>query len=647
MDTETCAFSAGDMAPDLIVLSWAEDGASGLVTALESDPVAVVTTALKAGREVVLHNGAYDLVVLARHAGVQVRRYDPATTPAGYEFMDLVWESMYRDQVRDTQLKYQLMTIAEGTYKAERRHNSLGYLANKYDVATLDKSEDGWRTRYHELRDTPLADWPSDARTYAEDDARATLALYRVLGREFPWPDYYVQEESRQIRAAFALQLACAWGIKADGEAAKALRANLTASMRQWERDLLEAGLLKQVRTWAPQGGYKTAVAHAKARAEADGAKWDKAAREYYLRPNYNLSKDMEAIRGRVQDVLGPYAPLTETGQISTAKEILLDTGDDLLTKLADRSTYEKTLGFVDVLDKATGDRPFCPRWNVLMDTGRTSCGSSEDPGNLQNQPRAPGVRECYVPAQGHVYIACDYDTAELRALAQVCYSQFGFSRMREAIIAGVDIHQQVADELDWLDRQGAKPFNFGLPGGLGVNSLVKYVKSYNGTIISRAQAQEAKEAWLRTWPEMHAYFDWIGGYTRDGQMGRMRAPWSGRVRGGMTFCQAANNPFQSLVADGAKKALARVQQLCYGAIGPLAGYRVVAFVHDEIILEGPEEGAHEAAMELQKVMVEEMQAVMPDVPVAATAHLMRRWYKQAKPVWGNGRLVPWEPKGD
>jgi DNA polymerase I-like protein with 3'-5' exonuclease and polymerase domains len=69
-------------------------------------------------------------------------------------------------------------------------------------------------------------------------------------------------------------------------------------------------------------------------------------------------------------------------------------------------------------------------------------------------------------------------------------------------------------------------------------------------------------------------------------------------------------------------------------------------FAHDELILEMPEEKAHEAALRQVEVMVASMKEYVPDVRVSAEPALMRRWYKDAAPVYVDGRLVPWEPAG-
>jgi hypothetical protein len=110
----------------------------------------------------------------------------------------------------------------------------------------------------------------------------------------------------------------------------------------------------------------------------------------------------------------------------------------------------------------------------------------------------------------------------------------------------------------------------------------------------------------------------------------------TGRVRGRVSFTQARNTPFQGLAADGAKLALwALVRE----------GYRVVAFIHDEVVIELPEDADHTVeARRIEAIMNQEMERVTGDVPVACEYALSRRWSKKAKAVFDEtGRLVPCE----
>lgn len=199
------------------------------------------------------------------------------------------------------------------------------------------------------------------------------------------------------------------------------------------------------------------------------------------------------------------------------------------------------------------------------------------------------------------------------------------------------------------------------------------------------------KKIWLQQWPENVAYQSFISNCLDYGQQITSkeldRWPWlkevyapgtqlapgeimqhhSGRIRGGLEFSEAANSFFQALVGDLAKAALNRVSRECYdksykvpdlahanskrsdyaGIQSPLYGSHVLVFLHDEILPELIEDNAHDAATRISEIMIEEMQYFCPDLAAAAKAPpcLMRKWYKEAQPVYSNGRLVPWEPQ--
>jgi len=76
----------------------------------------------------------------------------------------------------------------------------------------------------------------------------------------------------------------------------------------------------------------------------------------------------------------------------------------------------------------------------------------------------------------------------------------------------------------------------------------------------------------------------------------------TGRIRGRVGYTQSKNTPFQSLAADGAKLAIWRIV---------MEGYRIVAFVHDEIVIEVDADKAVEAEKKIQQIMIEEMERVL------------------------------------
>ena len=113
-------------------------------------------------------------------------------------------------------------------------------------------------------------------------------------------------------------------------------------------------------------------------------------------------------------------------------------------------------------------------------------------------------------------------------------------------------------------------------------------------------------------------------------------ATTTGRIRGGVTFTQGCNTPFSGLAADGAKLAL-------YNLL--LVGFKLIAFIHDEIVVEVPiSDHLHEDAQLVNEIMCESMQEVTRNIPIKCEVIISRRWSKAAQPTYENGRLTIWEP---
>lgn len=102
--------------------------------------------------------------------------------------------------------------------------------------------------------------------------------------------------------------------------------------------------------------------------------------------------------------------------------------------------------------------------------------------------------------------------------------------------------------------------------------------------------------------------------------VGRPVATLTGRVRGGADYTEARNTPFQGLAADGAKVALWKIQR---------AGYKIVHFVHDEIVVECTQGRAEEVRRDVVRLMQEGMVEVLQtDIPVEVEAVVSKTWTK-------------------
>ncbi len=111
----------------------------------------------------------------------------------------------------------------------------------------------------------------------------------------------------------------------------------------------------------------------------------------------------------------------------------------------------------------------------------------------------------------------------------------------------------------------------------------------------------------------------------------------TGRLRAKATFTASRNTIFQGLAADGAKLALWLLWR---------AGYRMVNFIHDEVLIEVPEASdLHAHADRIRGLMIAGMQQAIPSLPVRVEIAASRRWDARAKPVFdNNGRLQIWTP---
>ena len=288
---------------------------------------------------------------------------------------------------------------------------------------------------------------------------------------------------------------------------------------------------------------------------------------------------------------------------------------------------------------------------------------------------RLPDVREIWMPRPGYIYAQADFSSMELCTLAQCCITLFGESELAKTINAGRDPLTEFAinllpgnvsyeegiarkksgaDDSEFYNaRQASKVAMYGMPGGLGADTLVLFArKSYNVTLTAdetpRTGARWLKAAWLARFPEMRKFFDYCGGLVdRDRGEGSMLLPFSQRWRGGTHYTGICNSWFQGWASDSAKRATCLVQRACYAEPeSVLYNSRPVLFVHDELVTEVLNDYyAHDKAVEMARLMVQGANEFLPDVPVRADPQLMTVWSKSAIDVFDErGRLVAWDP---
>ena len=327
-----------------------------------------------------------------------------------------------------------------------------------------------------------------------------------------------------------------------------------------------------------------------------------------------------------------PHGKKTKTGY-STNVEVLEKLRDKhpiipaimdyrMLTKL--KSTYAD--GLMKVID--TDGRVRTTFQNLVTATGRLS---STEP-NLQNIPvrtdLGAEIRKMFVPKPGHVLVDADYSQIELRVLAHIAEDTV----MQDAFKSGLDVHTVTAsqvfhvpfEEVTPLQRRNAKAVNFGIVYGISEFSLAEDLG------VGRYEAKDYIESYLDHYRGVRRYMKQVVGDARDCGYtttiyGRRRSipelkSSNFNVRSGAERI-ALNTPIQGTAADLIKLAMIRVDAALRR---DFPDAKLILQVHDELIVECPEEIAAQVAALVSREM--EQVAVL-NVPLTAEAKWGKSWY--------------------
>jgi DNA polymerase-1 len=493
-----------------------------------------------AGKELVIHNAAFDLALLARLG----------FTPAA--------------PVHDVMLLSRLLTA--GTFAP----NDLAACASRELNVTLDKA--------HQREDWSGNLTPHQL-TYAASDAAVLVPLCEAL--------------TRKVEAAGLSQVA------------------------DIERSALPAFL------WLARSGVAF-----------DRAAWDALTREA-----------VQAAAGLADrlDAAGPRRPgfLSREGawdwnspqQVKAAFEALgihlESTEDEALAKvehplaalLRDYRVAQKrvTTYGTDWSKHAAEDGRIYASWKQVGSVaGRTSCA---DP-NLQQVPRDPRYRRCFVAPPGRVLVKADYSQLQLRIAAKIA----GEQHMLSAYARREDLHTLTARqvtgkaEVTKADRQLAKAVNFGLLFGLGARGLRGYARSNFGLDLTEAEATQYRRAFFAAYPGLERWHRRAGN-----SRARECRTLAGRRRlldDKTPYTHRLNTPVQGTEADGAKLAMA----LLWERRAECPGACPVLFVHDEIVVECDEAQADAAAAWLKQALLDGMAPLLHPVPVEVEVKAARTW---------------------
>ena len=731
-DTETWLTEPGIAAPNMVCASiYARDKGDIL-----DKPAALEWFQwVLDGRCMILANAPYDMTVMIVHAA-----------KLGINLIPDIFKAYREQRVFDVLLAEQLHALAEGHMGVMPQDRMPTYYSLE-DVTYMvlgrkdAKANDAWRKDYRMLDGIPMSQWPEQALTYPVDDVRNTYDVCMAqLGRNRNIHDLHNQQYTD-----FCLRLGAMWGLTVDPHAMDSLFSKTVEDRAERQVALLAKGWLRErkvkgvtkitcnqavvkrrlAEAFGVTGHCSTCTGTAKVPGETKHVDCDgvgcvgckdgkvpklkkhkeckgKGCDECYQGKIPASFKGCPGCSATGLDLSSAPYPITDTGGVSIGRDALNESGDEELLEFAAYDETAKVLStYLPWLETGLKDGQVIPlvlNPRVLKETGRIGYG-----GSVHQLPRDLGVRECIRSRPGHTLITCDWEGAELVTHAQNCYDIVGWSKMGDALNAGIKVHDQLgakiggvpyADMLAYRKtdkrlgnlRQAAKPCNFGFPGLMGAPTMVIQQRKqgpdtddpmvpgrkYKGlrfcllaggeTVCGHTKvtkwgkrqitptcvrcievADDIRKTWLATWSENVLYFEHV---KRVHATGSMVQPFTGRIRSGMTTCATANGPFQGLAGDAMKLAWQRMSYEAYCVpSSDLYGTHPILPVHDEAIVESRDEQAPAAAARVSVIMVESLSEMCPRLAgiIAADAALMKVWTKGAEPCYNDqGILIPW-----
>jgi DNA polymerase-1 len=319
--------------------------------------------------------------------------------------------------------------------------------------------------------------------------------------------------------------------------------------------------------------------------------------------------------------------------------------------------------------------------------TGRMRCSNP----NMQQLPRDPAYRNCFIAAPGNVLIVADYSMMELRGTAEI----YNDAVLRKDFADSVDLHRRLAAQMFGIteeqvtkeQRQAAKPINFGTIYGAGGAGLATSAWDGYGVRMTPEEAAAARDRFLGRYSALafgmrtNADACQRRGYIAIGKHGRVilaewekaadphRSTYQRAVRAHgdayageakddvdgddvddpfdtgagsgrrwldprppspLKFTLCCNAPVQGACAEITMLAMTLIDRAMTDAGIP--GGPVLA-VHDELVLEVPEDRAAEAARLLAACMTRAFKDYFPAAPVTnlVDVHPPARSWGEAK----------------
>jgi DNA polymerase-1 len=311
-----------------------------------------------------------------------------------------------------------------------------------------------------------------------------------------------------------------------------------------------------------------------------------------------------------------PWMRRGKSGHYSTAADVLekLREKHPVIELILEHRQLSKLKGtYVDALPALVNPRTGRVHTSFNQTGSVTGRFSSSNP-NLQNIPIRTDIgreiRRAFIAEEGWSLLAADYSQVELRVLAHIS----GDPAMLAAFARGEDIHASTAaaiygvpiEEVTRDQRRVAKMTNFAISYGVTGYGLSER------TELTPPEAEAFIKTYFETYPKIKEYIDRTREQARDDGyvetlLGRRRyfpeLSTQSRVHRNVrdaAFRMAINAPIQGTAADILKVAMDR---LWHELQAQGLRSRMILQVHDELVLEVPEEELDRVAPLVKRTM--------------------------------------------
>lgn len=574
-DTETTGLNPRESRVSLIQVYWEGLGSIHVIDALvDGGEWAEVRRFLRelaaTNPKVVGHNLAFDYAFILQHFGVEL--FSPESPP------------------------FDTMVIEMCLNAGVNAPNKLGDLTQRYLGISLDKSQ--------QVRDWAIRPLPPEAIQYAATDVQYLLPLReKMISRLVD--EGLLRAAILTCRVTAPLAKAGVFGVRIDRDTILEDYQLLAEEKTEAEQELTRA-IAKELGHGSPDVNlFGEAIPY---------CKYSSPGQVLALFQKTGAAPEVDSVS---ESALSPYKTNPVIGEYLRYKHSE--------TAVKDSIKYQKHL------TPGGGDGhyflyPSFKQYGAA--SGRLSCRQP----NIQNIPRSlKRFRECLIARPGHVLICGDFPQIELRIASVYCPEP----AMQQAFRDGIDIHRATAslvlgvplDEVTKEQRQQAKAFNFGLLYGQGVEGFAAFAFEVYGVKFTLSEAGKLRGSFMSAYPGIAAYIkrcrQEVDQFLRGSEPYLESRSLSGRrrllPREALTPQQVINTPIQGTGVD-------LLELAAYKFFGADKIPQLLNVVHDELLIEVPEDKGEFYRKKLKESMEAAAAEFLPGIPCPCDVGMAKNW---------------------